>query len=229
MKSLLAVTFLLALTSCAGREEPAAPEPAPLAATPPAASTTLPPDWIDPEPPDAQAKAEAVVSAAFNKGKTTGLKMKILPIVFRTSEIQGMASQLSAREEKIEDRLARLGAKVTEAEITIQLSGSVLFDFDSAEIRADAERTLTDVSNVISAYAGRPVRVEGHTDSIASDAYNQKLSQSRAGSVADWLAAHGVEKSRIKTAGFGESRPVATNDTAAGRQQNRRVEIVIAR
>jgi outer membrane protein OmpA-like peptidoglycan-associated protein len=71
------------------------------------------------------------------------------------------------------------------------------------------------------------MRVEGHTDSIASDDYNQKLSERRAQSVQRWLAASGGVKGTITPRGFGESRPVAGNDTPAGRQQNRRVEIVI--
>lgn len=79
----------------------------------------------------------------------------------------------------------------------------------------------------MSAYRERPVRVEGHTDSIASEAYNQTLSERRAEAVADWLAAHGVDRQRLRTVGWGESRPVATNDTPSGRQQNRRVEVII--
>jgi outer membrane protein OmpA-like peptidoglycan-associated protein len=118
---------------------------------------------------------------------------------------------------------------VTETEVLIQLPGSILFDFDSANIRPDAHRALTDVSQVIKSYASRPARVEGHTDSVASDEYNQSLSERRARSVADWLAANGVERSRLVAAGHGEKKPVATNDTAAGRQRNRRVEVVIAK
>lgn len=181
------------------------------------------------EPDDAQARAEAVVNAEFNRNKTTGLAMNITTIVGRTSALSGFTTATVAKEESVEDRLARLGAKVTQTEVTIQLPGSILFDFDSAKIRPDAERTLTDVSNVIKAYADRPVRVEGHTDSVASDAYNQKLSESRAQSVANWLSAHGVPSQRLKTAGHGESKPVASNETSEGRQLNRRVEIVIAK
>ena len=111
----------------------------------------------------------------------------------------------------------------------IRLSGSVLFDFDSDAIRPDAERTLSEVAEVLQAYPGRPVRIEGHTDSIASDAYNQALSERRAAAVKRWLAARGVEAGRMTAAGFGESRPAADNATAAGRQKNRRVEIVVER
>ena len=80
---------------------------------------------------------------------------------------------------------------------------------------------------VVTAYSGRPARIEGHTDSIASESYNQKLSERPAQSVADWLAAHDIESSRLKVVGWGENQPVAENTSAEGRQQNRRVELII--
>jgi outer membrane protein OmpA-like peptidoglycan-associated protein len=83
------------------------------------------------------------------------------------------------------------------------------------------------VSEVLKAYAKRPIRVEGHTDSVASDEYNLQLSERRAGSVRSWLASRGGVKAALATKGWGESKPAATNDTPAGRQQNRRVEVII--
>ena len=223
-----AIVFAAVLLVACGKGEVVAPNPAPeAAAETPAAVAAV--DLNDPEPPGAQAIAESVVFADFNKNKTTSLKMKMTSIVGKTSELSGFSTGLVATEDKIEDKLARLSAKVTETEVTIQLSGSILFDFDSAQIRPDAERTLNDVKSVIASYAGRPVRIEGHTDSIASDQYNQKLSEQRAQSVVDWFAKSGIERPRLTAAGLGESKPVATNDTSAGRQQNRRVEIVIAK
>jgi len=155
--------------------------------------------------------------------------MTMTTIVGQTTAIAGSATELAAKKTSVEDRLAKLGATITDTEITIRLPGSILFDFDSAALRADAERTLDELAQVLVAYAPRPARVEGHTDSIASDAYNQGLSERRAASVVDWLKAKGVAASRLKSAGLGESRPVADNATAAGRQQNRRVEVIIAR
>ena len=119
--------------------------------------------------------------------------------------------------------------------MTIRLPGSVLFDFDSAAIRPDAEGALADVAAVVAGYPGRPVRIEGHTDSIASEAYNLDLSKRRTESVRAWLLAHAAnaanaaDAKRLTTTGYGESRPVADNATAAGRQPDRRVEIVIAK
>ncbi len=207
----------------------AASAPVPTAAAAPAARGALraSADWVDPEPPGAQALAESVLHEAVNKDKTTSLTMIMTTIAGRTTGIAGSATALAEKATSVEDRLSRLGAEVTGTEITIRLPGSILFDFDSANLRADAERTLEEVAAVLVAYAPRPVRIEGHTDVIASDAYNQGLSERRAAAVVGWLGAHGVAGSRMKSAGLGETKPVADNASAAGRQQNRRVELVI--
>jgi outer membrane protein OmpA-like peptidoglycan-associated protein len=210
------------------------PDAAPVAnpASSRAASPAVPPvsgAWVDPEPPGAQALAESVLRDPGNQNKTLSMRMSITTITGQTTAIAGSATSLAAKSTRVEDRLTRLGAVVTETEITIRLPGSILFDFDSADLRADAERTLEELAQVLVAYAPRPARVEGHTDSIASEAYNQGLSERRAASVVKWLAAHAVAAGRLQSAGLGESKPVADNATAAGRQQNRRVEVIIAK
>lgn len=237
--------FLAVLTACGGgklSEDPASArtgglpastnaaasadaEPVPSSA--PARSDAAALDWQDPEPPGTQALAESVVNQPFNADRTTGLVMRITTIVDRTTGITGFATTLEPEEATLKGRLDALGAQETDTEVTIRLPGTILFDFDSATIRPDAERTLSEVVKVLAGYRGRPARVEGHTDSIASDAYNRKLSKARAASVAGWLAAHGIDGSRLKTIGWGETRPVADNATPKGRQQNRRVEIII--
>jgi outer membrane protein OmpA-like peptidoglycan-associated protein len=192
-----------------------------------AAATRVTVDWEDPEPPTAQALAEEVLNAEWNRDKITTLQMRITTLADHTTGIEGFATRLAAKKTSLEDRLTGLGAEITETEVTIRLPGAVLFDFDSPVIRVDAERTLLELAEVLKAYTGRPVRIEGHTDSISSDLYNQKLSEQRAVSVRDWLVAHAVETGRLRTFGHGESRPVADNSTPAGRQLNRRVEIII--
>ena len=196
------------------------------------AAASTPPEnpgvgWQDPEPPGAQALAESVVDKSFNADKTTHLRMHITTLVDRTTGINGFASALQPEQVPLQDRLDALGAKETETEITIRLAGSILFDFDSDAIRPDAQRSLGEILEIVKAYSGRPVRVEGHTDSVASESYNEKLSQRRAQSVADWLTAHGIEANRLKVGGWGETRPVADNTSPEGRQQNRRVELII--
>jgi outer membrane protein OmpA-like peptidoglycan-associated protein len=184
--------------------------------------------WVDPEPPGAQAIAEQNVSAAWNADKVTRLQMSITTLLTDTTTgLIGSKTGTAAAGATLDERLTRLGAQVTGTEVTIRLPGSVLFDFDSANIRPDAERTLIEVAEVLKAYGQRPMRIEGHTDSVASDDYNLKLSERRAQSVQAWLASRGGVKAALSTKGWGESRPAATNDTAAGRQQNRRVEVII--
>lgn len=220
--------LLVALAAACGPDEKPVPKTKSAAVTATAAINASPAVSDDPEPADAQARAEAVVHEPFNRNKTTRLVMRMTTIAGVTTSLAGSGSQMKAREEAIDATLARLGATVTETEVVIRLPGAILFDFDSAAIRPDAARALEDVAQVIRSYPGRPVRIDGHTDAIASDDYNRGLSERRAKSVAEWLAAH-VERGRLTPAGLGESKPVATNDTAAGRQLNRRVEVVIAR
>jgi outer membrane protein OmpA-like peptidoglycan-associated protein len=101
----------------------------------------------------------------------------------------------------------------------------VNFDFDKSTIRPDARPVLDEAINILKNESGISVVAEGHTDSVGSDKYNQGLSQRRAKAVRDYLVNGGVSSSRIETVGYGESRPVASNDTAEGRAQNRRTEL----
>jgi OOP family OmpA-OmpF porin len=103
----------------------------------------------------------------------------------------------------------------------------VNFDFDKSNIRADARPVLDEAIDTLKDAGDVRVSVEGHTDSVGTDAYNQGLSMRRANSVADYLAAGGISRSRMEVDGFGESRPVASNDTDDGRAQNRRVELKV--
>jgi outer membrane protein OmpA-like peptidoglycan-associated protein len=106
----------------------------------------------------------------------------------------------------------------------------VLFDTGQATLKSGAREKLSKLAGILLAYpGGYQVEVEGHTDSVGTEQSNLKLSQGRADSVHDYLLESGVKPDRINAGrGFGESAPVATNDTAAGRQVNRRVEIIIA-
>jgi outer membrane protein OmpA-like peptidoglycan-associated protein len=103
----------------------------------------------------------------------------------------------------------------------------VNFDFDEASIRPDARVILDEAVATLRAERNIRVSVEGHTDAIGSDEYNQRLSERRARSVADYLASGGIADERLTTEGFGESHPVASNENEDGRAQNRRVELRI--
>jgi OOP family OmpA-OmpF porin len=104
----------------------------------------------------------------------------------------------------------------------------VNFDFDKSAIRADAAPILREAATILSENPSVQVSVEGHTDSVGSDSYNLKLSLQRATAVKGFLAKQGVAEARLSTRGFGESQPVASNDTGDGRAQNRRVELKVA-
>ena len=137
---------------------------------------------------------------------------------------------LDARDRQIrvlETELAELQAQRTERGLVVTLSDDILFDVDQAELKPGGQQQLARVADFLRNHPDRGVVVEGHTDSTASDTYNLALSQRRANAVEDFLITQGVEPTRISARGYGEQLPVATNDTAAGRQQNRRVELVV--
>jgi outer membrane protein OmpA-like peptidoglycan-associated protein len=112
-------------------------------------------------------------------------------------------------------------------EINVRLTSDILFDTDSSALRSASRSTLNELATNFAQYPDNVIIVEGHTDSTGSDAYNQRLSEARAASVADYLIDRGVRAGAITVYGYGELRPKATNDTAEGRQLNRRVEINI--
>jgi outer membrane protein OmpA-like peptidoglycan-associated protein len=104
----------------------------------------------------------------------------------------------------------------------------VLFDFNKYTLKPGAREKLAKVSGILLAYPSLKMQVEGHTDSIGSDEYNLKLSEQRAYTVRDYLVSQGVQANSVSAVGLGKGNPVASNDTAAGRQQNRRVELVVS-
>lgn len=102
----------------------------------------------------------------------------------------------------------------------------VTFDFNKATIKPESEVVLTRAAAVLKQATGFAVEVQGHTDNVGGDDYNQKLSESRAGSVKQWLGGHGVDAARLSSKGYGKAQPVADNATDFGRAKNRRVELV---
>jgi outer membrane protein OmpA-like peptidoglycan-associated protein len=104
----------------------------------------------------------------------------------------------------------------------------VLFDTGKWTLRPIAREKLARVSGIILSHPGLRIEVEGHTDSVGGDAYNQRLSEQRADSVLQYIVGQGLPSTSVTARGFGETTPVASNDNAAGRQQNRRVELVVS-
>jgi outer membrane protein OmpA-like peptidoglycan-associated protein len=106
-----------------------------------------------------------------------------------------------------------------------EYSKTILFDTGKTTIRTESNSVIQDMADVMAAYPNAMFEVEGHTDSVGSAKNNQKLSEARAQSVHDALVGLGIDDARISYIGYGEDRPVASNNTAAGRQENRRVEV----
>ncbi len=115
--------------------------------------------------------------------------------------------------------------RTADNELKVTVKNDVLFDYNSAGLRSASRASLREMANVFQQYPNTTLAVEGFTDSTGTAAYNERLSERRASSVASYLENLGVRGSRVETIGYGESRPRATNNTASGRQLNRRVEI----
>jgi outer membrane protein OmpA-like peptidoglycan-associated protein len=118
-------------------------------------------------------------------------------------------------------------ARTGEDELKVTMRNEVLFDFNSAGLRSSSRDELREMSSVFNQYNDTTIVVAGHTDSVGSESYNQRLSNRRANTVSNYLENAGVRGSRLDAVGYGESRPKASNSTSSGRQQNRRVEIYI--
>ena len=112
--------------------------------------------------------------------------------------------------------------------LAIVLKGDLTFDTDSTTVKPGLHRELDRIANVMVEYPQTLIRIEGHTDSVGSDSYNQDLSERRAGNVRNLLVQRGVDFGKMEVVGYGESMPVANNQTESGRQMNRRVEIKVA-
>ncbi|HEX3470805.1 MAG TPA: OmpA family protein [Silvibacterium sp.] len=145
---------------------------------------------------------------------------------------QQQAKQATDQTEQMRERLkeqlnAVLATRETARGLIVNMS-DVLFDFNKYTLKSDAREKLAKVSGILLSYPNLKLQVEGYTDNIGSDGYNQKLSEERADSVRDYLMAEGVNQPNINAAGYGKSDPVADNSTAAGRSQNRRVQLVVS-
>jgi outer membrane protein OmpA-like peptidoglycan-associated protein len=140
---------------------------------------------------------------------------------------QQQAREAEMRTSQLETQLKELNAKKTERGLVITL-GDVLFDTNKAQLKSGSTRSLQKLADFLKQYPQRKARVEGYTDSTGGTDYNQALSDRRAKAVRTSLVDMGISNDRISTQGYGEESPVASNDTATGRQLNRRVEIVLS-
>lgn len=142
----------------------------------------------------------------------------------------GVGLYMDNQESKLRKQLEATGVSVTRVgdDIILNMPSNITFDVDQADIKPDFYPVLNSVALVLKEYKQTLVDVTGHTDSDGSDAYNQELSERRAGAVAEYLVSQQNNPQRFQVLGMGESIPIASNNTAAGKAQNRRVEIKIS-
>ncbi len=180
----------------------------------------------------ALARAEAEKMAAAKDAEAKAAKAA-------AEQAESARQQLAAKNETLAGEAATLRLQIREqlnrvlqtrdtARGLIINMSDVLFDTGQYTLKPGAREKLAKISGILLAHPELKLEVEGHTDSVGPDDYNQKLSENRANAVRSFLVSQGVDADGIVARGFGKTKPVATNDTAAGRQQNRRVEIVVS-
>jgi outer membrane protein OmpA-like peptidoglycan-associated protein len=173
------------------------------------------------------ALAGAVLGAATGKDAKDRRKRALIGAGVGGLAGAGVGSYMDAQEAKLRQKLAGTGVSVTRQgdNIVLNMPGNITFRTGSSDLNADFFKVLDGVGIVVEEYNKTLIVIEGHTDNVGSDDSNQALSERRASSVGQYLMGKGVNGQRVLTAGFGEARPIASNDTDSGRSQNRRVEV----
>ena len=168
--------------------------------------------------------AGAVIGAAVSSKKDRGKGALI-----GAAALGGGGYYMDRQEQKLKSQLEGTGVSVTREgdQIRLNMPGNVTFETGRAEIQGSFYDVMASVNQVFKEFSKTKVKISGHTDSVGSDAFNQRLSEQRALSVSDYMTSNGIASSRIDAFGFGERSPIADNNTLQGRSANRRVEIAI--
>nr|MBS0022131.1 DUF4398 and OmpA-like domain-containing protein [Gammaproteobacteria bacterium] len=174
----------------------------------------------------ATAQARANERMAIEKRQQLSEERDVLMAKAGKWEAQAAQQQAEERVQELEQELTDLRGKRTSRGLVVTLD-SVLFEFNKATLKPGAQREISRLASVLQQHPDHNLIVEGHTDNVGSDNYNEGLSQQRAESVKDALIRQGIDPMRITAKGYGEAYPVASNTIAAGRQQNRRVEVIV--
>ena len=170
-----------------------------------------------------RAQAEADTAAAEARAQQARDAQKAAE-----ASAQQATEQTAQMREKLKDQLNQVLQTKESARGLIVNMSDVLFDFNKYTLKTEAREKLAKVSGILLAYPGLKLQVEGYTDNIGSDEYNQKLSEQRANGVKEYLESQSVQSQNITAAGYGKSSPIADNSSNAGRAQNRRVELVVS-
>jgi outer membrane protein OmpA-like peptidoglycan-associated protein len=180
----------------------------------------------------ALARAQADAAAAQAQAQAAQAQAQAQAAQAQAAAARQTAQQASQQSEqmreKLKDQLNQvLQTRETARGLIVNMS-DVLFDTGQYTLKPGAREKLAKVSGILLAYPNLQLQVEGYTDNVGSDQFNEKLSQQRADAVRDYLASQGVTQTNISAAGYGESDPVADNSTASGRAENRRVQLVVS-
>lgn len=172
----------------------------------------------------------AAAGALSGSGSTSRRDRALIGAAIGTAAGAGIGAYMDRQEQLLRQQTRGTGIEVDRRgdNVVLNMPSSVTFDFDSSELTSSARSALNDVASILTQYTDTRVNIAGHTDSVGSADYNQRLSERRAESVGAYLAQSGVARGRLEMIGYGEHRPVATNDTDEGRAQNRRVEITLS-
>jgi outer membrane protein OmpA-like peptidoglycan-associated protein len=180
----------------------------------------------------AQAQAETVANqtasaAAISAAQADAEQARAAALIAQQSEHQAVTDKAAMRE-KLSEQLNMILQTRDSARGLIVSMSDVLFDTGQFTLKSGAREKLAKVAGILIAYPGLNIEVGGYTDNVGGDDMNQKLSENRAGSVRDYLVQQGVTTNSVSAKGYGNTLPVASNDTSAGRQENRRVELVVS-
>ena len=178
----------------------------------------------------AKAQAEAARTAAMAERQRAVADSERARVAAQQADQQRQQAEQEKTElrQRLEQQLSMILETRESARGLIVNISDVLFDFNKYTLKPGAREKMAKVSGILLAYPGLQLKLEGHTDSIGTDEYNLVLSQKRADAVREYLVAQGVAAASVSATGLGKADPVASNETDAGRQQNRRVEMVVA-
>lgn len=171
--------------------------------------------------------AGAAGGAAVGKAAGGTAEGAILGAVIGGAAGALIGNRMDKKAEELDQELANAEVERVGEGIKVTFDSGLLFGFDSSELSGDARQNLSEFASSMQEFPETQILIVGHTDAKGADSYNQDLSENRAESAAGYLIQQGIRASRITTMGKGEAEPVASNDTEAGRQQNRRVEVAI--
>ena len=173
------------------------------------------------------AAAGGAVGAAIGGASDNTAKGAIIGAVIGGTAGALIGRKMDKQAEELEQELEGAEVERVGEGILVTFDSGLLFDVDSYNLRQATKDNLREMAGTLKEYEDTNVIIEGHTDASGSEDYNMTLSRNRAGAVQKYLIDQGIRASRLSAVGYGEERPVATNETAAGRQENRRVEVAI--